>query len=226
MPGLGRYIKINKLMSQSSMSDRINERTLSLIAGGSYWIIFFTAIFANFLVIEPLKNDASAIGDINPILVRSAILCFLITVTFDVIVAWALYKLFRGNSLSSLSTLFRMMHATLMGAAIFTLPSLIGLDDVGEAAKQVNKFNTIWLIGLFFFGIHIIILGKILNKPKAISIFLICAGSMYIADTIAYFMLPSYDAHKSIFLILVAIPSILGEMSFSIWLLIKGGRES
>jgi len=43
-------------------------------------------------------------------------------------------------------------------------------------------------------------------------------------DTIAHIVLPNYEAYTSIFLALVAIPSILGEMSFSIWLLIKGGK--
>ena len=34
------------------MNEKINERTLSLIAGGSYWVIFFAAIFANFLFLN------------------------------------------------------------------------------------------------------------------------------------------------------------------------------
>ena len=45
------------------------------------------------------------------------------------------------------------------------------------------------------------------------------------ADTAAHFLLPNYDAYSSIFLALVAIPSIAGELSFSIWLLVKGGTE-
>jgi hypothetical protein len=44
-------------------------------------------------------------------------------------------------------------------------------------------------------------------------------------DTAAHFVLPNYETYESIFLALVAIPSILGEMSFAIWLLIKGGKQ-
>ena len=47
---------------------------------------------------------------------------------------------------------------------------------------------------------------------------------MYMVDTAAHFVLPNYEAHASVFLALVAIPSIVGEMAFSIWLLIKGGK--
>ncbi|MCG6908653.1 MAG: DUF4386 domain-containing protein [Deltaproteobacteria bacterium] len=43
-------------------------------------------------------------------------------------------------------------------------------------------------------------------------------------DTAAHFSFPEYEAYASIFLVLVAIPSIFGEMSFAIWLLIKGGK--
>jgi len=44
-------------------------------------------------------------------------------------------------------------------------------------------------------------------------------------DTAAHFVLPNYASHADIFLMMVAIPSVLGEMSFSIWLLIKGGKQ-
>jgi hypothetical protein len=204
----------------------MNPRTLALIAGISYLIIFFAAIFANFLVIESLlKDPLNAIQD-SPLLVRSGILAFLITVVFDVVVAWALYELFKEHALSGLSTLFRMMHAAIMGVAIFALPMALVATGSEEILKQIDIFNTIWLIGLFFFGIHLILLGNIIGRPKIIAVLLALAGIMYMIDTAAHFMLPNYEDYASMFLALVAIPSILGEMSFSVWLLVKGGRNS
>ena len=47
---------------------------------------------------------------------------------------------------------------------------------------------------------------------------------MYIVDTVANFLISNYSDYASVFLILIAIPSIIGEMSFALWLLIKGGR--
>jgi len=207
------------------MNNSINSRMLSLIAGGSYWIIFFAAVFANYFVIESMKNDPINTIQLNHILVRAGILAFLITVVFDVVVAWALYELFNENSLSILSTLFRMMHASIMGVAIFALPAVLDLNVSEKILNQIDTFNTIWLIGLFFFGIHLIILGKIIGKPRIIVFFLIFAGIMYMVDTAAHFALPNYETYASVFLALVAIPSILGEMSFAIWLLIKGGKQ-
>ena len=203
----------------------MNSRSLSLITGVSYLIIFFAAIFANFFVLENILKSPLEMIQHNHIVVRFGILAFMITVVFDVVVAWALYELYKVHHLSGLSTLFRMLHAAIMGVAIFVLPLAL-TSTTGEAIlKQVDIFNTIWLIGLFFFGIHLILLGKIIRTPKIIALFLIIAGVMYMVDTSAHFLLPNYDAYSSWFLALVAIPSIVGEMSFAIWLLAKGGKS-
>jgi hypothetical protein len=36
-------------------------------------------------------------------------------------------------------------------------------------------------------------------------------------------MMPDYERYSSLFLALVAIPSIVGEMSLAVWLLARGG---
>lgn len=199
----------------------MNSRTLSKIAGFSYLIIFIAAIFANFFVLESiLKNPLETIQQ-ETMTVRFGIVAFLITVVFDVVVAWALFELYKTHPLSRLSTYFRLMHAAIMGVAIFALPMALTLKTGQEILNQIEIFNTIWLIGLFFFGIHLILLGKIIVKPKFIALFLILAGIMYMVDTSAHFLLPNYKEYSSVFLALVAIPSIIAEMSFAIWLLIK-----
>lgn len=203
----------------------MKPRTLAITAGISYLIIFFAAIFANFFVLESLSNDPLVTIQQNHMIVRFGIVAFIITVVFDVVVAWALYELYKKHPLSGLSTLFRMMHAAIMGVAIFALPLTLVLSTNQEILNQVDIFNIIWLIGLFFFGIHLILLGRIIGKPKLIALFLGIAGIMYMVDTGAHFLLPNYEAVSSIFLALVAIPSIVGEMSFSIRLLVKGGKE-
>lgn len=207
------------------MSTSIAPRTYAVITGVSYLIIFFAAIFANFFVIESLISDPLTAVQQDHFYVRAGIMAFLITVIFDVVVAWALYELYRNNTLSVLSTLFRMMHAAIMGVAIFSLPAVLTLNTSEEILKQVDEFNTIWLIGLFFFGVHLILLANIIGKPKLIAFFLLFAGIMYMVDTAAHFVIPTYDNYANTFLLLVAIPSILGEMSLAIWLLIKGGRK-
>jgi hypothetical protein len=204
---------------------KMKKRRLSVIAGTSYLIIFFAAIFANFFVLESILKDPLPTIQDHHMMVRFGILAFLITVVFDVVVAWALLELYKEHVLSSLSTLFRMMHAAIMGVAVFALVLALSSASSQEILKQADIFNIIWLIGLFFFGVHLILLGRIIGKPKIIGIFLLLAGVMYMVDTGAHFVLPDYEAYAPVFLALVAVPSIVGEMSFSIWLLIKGGKE-
>ncbi|KAB2881310.1 DUF4386 domain-containing protein [bacterium] len=203
----------------------MQPRKLSIIAGISYLIIFFAAIFANFFVLESILQDPIGAIQQNHMMVRIGILAFILTVVFDVVVAWALYELYKEHSLSNLSTFFRMMHAAIMGVAIFALPAALKSTTSHEILRQVDTFNIVWLIGLFFFGIHLILLGKIIGKPRIIAFFLIIAGIMYMIDTSAHFLLPDYEVYSSIFLALVAIPSIVGEMSFTIWLLAINGKE-
>ena len=203
----------------------MNKRKLALIAGSSYLVIFFAAIFANFFVLESIQNDPLATIRDHHMMVRFGILAFLITVVFDVVVAWALQELFKEHELSKLSTLFRMMHAAIMGVAVFSLVVSLSSTSGQEILRQADIFNIIWLIGLFFFGIHLILLGRILSRPGFVRIFLFLAGIMYMVDTGAHFLLPEYDNYATIFLAMVAIPSIFGEMALSVWLLIKGGKD-
>ena len=207
------------------MTKTFNPRTLSLIAGSGYWVIFFAAIFANFFVLESIRDNPLETIQKSNAMVRVGILAFMLTVVFDVIVAWALYELYKRHPLSFLSTLFRMMHASIMGVAIFALPAVFNLDSNEEILEQIDIFSTTWLLGLFFFGVHIIILGFIINKPRVIMFFLILAGTMYMVDTAAHFTLSRYEEYASILLVLVLIPSILGEMSLAIWLLVNGGKK-
>ncbi|WP_167618061.1 DUF4386 domain-containing protein [Maribellus sediminis] len=203
----------------------MNSRKLSIITGVSYLIIFFAAIFANFMMLESLKQNPLETVLQQNMMVRLGIMAFLITALFDVVVAWGLFKLYRDHYLTQLSTWLRIMHAAIMGIAVFALVLTLNEDSGETIAYYVDVFNIIWLIGLFFFGGHLILLANILPKPKWIALFLALAGIMYMADTTAHFVLPNYDAVAGLFLALVAIPSIFGEMAFTVWLLVKGGRE-
>lgn len=202
----------------------MNTRQLSIVAGVSYLVIFFSAIYANFFVLEAILNDPVGTIETAGMHVRFGAVAFLIAAVFDTVVAWALYKLYESNPLSTLSTYFRVMHAAIMGLAVFALLETLSLSTADEILGQVAVFNNMWLIGLFFFGFHLILLGKIAKNIKIIPYLLIWAGVMYIIDTVAHFTLVNYDQYADVFLTLVAVPSILGEMLFSLWLLFKNGK--
>lgn len=201
----------------------MNSRFLAKTAGVSYVVIFFAAIFANFFVLDALKADPLGTIQNSEITVRFGIVAFLITALFDVIVAWALFEMFKEHVFTRLSTYLRMTHAIIMGAAVFALPLALKATTADGVLHQVEAFNNMWLIGLFFFGAHLILLARIAPIPKWILVFMSIAGVMYMVDTVAHFLMPNYVDYTEILLALVAIPSILGEMAFAIWLLVKGG---
>lgn len=202
----------------------MDKRKLAIIAGSSYLIIFFAAIFANFFALEAMTQKPLETIQENDMMVRLGTMAFLITAIFDTIVAWAFYELYKKHPLNIPSTYFRLAHAIIMGIAVFALPIALTATSDQEVLKQVDIFNTIWLIGLFFFGVHLIFLSRIITKPKLISVMLILAGIMYIIDTSAHFMMPNYQNYADIFLAIVATPSILGEMSLALYLLFKSEK--
>lgn len=204
----------------------MSKETLYKIGGISYLGIFFSAIFANFFVLQGIKNNPLDMVVNNMMLVSFGAMAFLLAAVLDTIVAWVLNNLFIKHSLTTPSTYFRLVHAVIMGMAVFALVLLRGQTDAIAIMNQINIFETMWLIGLFFFGVHLMMLSNILKDtaPRWITFALFVAGVMYMLDTTAQFVLSNYKSYADIFLTLVAIPSILGEMSLSIWLLLKGRK--
>ncbi|MBL7473249.1 DUF4386 domain-containing protein [Robertkochia sediminum] len=199
-------------------------RDLAIIAGVSYLLIFFLAVFANFFVLESLRSSPLETVATASTTVRWGIIAFLLAAVFDVIVAWALKEMYKEHALTDLSTWFRVIHAVIMGVGVFALLPVLGSGTAEEILAQVETFNTIWLIGLFFFGVHLVLLGQILKKPVVIALFLILAGLAYIGDTLANFTMADYANYADVFLAMVAIPSVLGEVAFTLWLLVRGGK--
>jgi hypothetical protein len=85
----------------------------------------------------------------------------------------------------------------------------------------LNAFNDGWLIGLVFFGVHLLVLGYLVYKsgfiPKILGILLMLAPVGYLVDSFGNFLVPNYDANIAMF-------TFIGEALFMLWLLFKGGR--
>ena len=167
----------------------------------------------------------------------------LIMVIFDAVLTWAFYVLLKptNNSLSLLAAWFRLVNATIFGIALYNLFSVLqllsGADyltvfETGQLQAQVmlflNAFNDTWLIGLVFFGFHLFVLGYLIFKsgyiPRILGVLLIVASLAYLIDSFANFLLPNYTNYATIFLLVVVVPSVIAELSFTFWLLLKGGK--
>lgn len=227
----------------------ITPRGAALVAGVGYVVIFVLGIFANFFVrtglIDP-DNAAATFANItdSEFLFRAGVASFLIIFIADLVVAWALYVVFRAVSkeLSLLTAWFRLIYTVFLGvAAIFLFRVLeligdaahLGVWEQGQRESQVmlaaEAFNYTWLIGLAVFGVHLILIGYMMLvsgiAPKALGIVLAVAGTAYVVDTLGYALLSNYADYANVFLVIVAIPSVIGELAFTVWLLARGGKR-
>lgn len=219
---------------------------ISKIAGFGYLIIFISGIFANFFVLDSLivpEDAATTANNImeNLALFRIGILSFIIMVIFDVVLAWALYILLKpvDKDISLLSAWLRLVNSTIFGIALYNLFSVLQIlsgagyltiFETGQLQSQVmlflNAFNYTWLIGLVFFALHLFFLGYLIFRssyiPKILGVLLIVASLGYLTDSFANFLLPNYADYEEIFMLVVIVPGVIGELSFTFWLLLKG----
>lgn len=227
----------------------ISLREAARIAGYGYLAIFVLALFANFFVRERLIQPGDAVATAANILeseglFRAGLVAFLVVFALDIVIAWALYVVFRtvNRDLSMLTAWFRLVYTTLLGVGVVSLFTALGLLSgtdylasfpAGQldahVALSLEAFNDAWLIGLACFGVHLALLGSLGLRsgfvPRALALLLMVAGAAYVADTLAHALLANYADLEEVFLVIVAVPSLVGELWFALWLLLRGGRE-
>lgn len=229
--------------SGESHSAGFPRRRAARIAGISYLAMFLLAIFANFVVREGLIEPGNAAGTVANIresigLFRLGLAAFLAIFVLDVVIAWALHVVFRevNREVSLATAWFRLTYAALLGVALvsmFQVLQILGGESLGFLTPtQVNtqtmielaSFESTWLIGLVAFGIHLALLGVLVVRSalvtKALGYVLIFAGLAYVLDTLAHGMLADYEAVAGVFLLAVAVPSMIGEGWLGLWLLV------
>jgi hypothetical protein len=83
-----------------------------------------------------------------------------------------------------------------------------------------------YAVGLVFFGFHCGILGYLVYKaeflPRVLGAMLAVAGAGYLFDGFARTLLAGYADFEPVLALVVFIPAFVGELSFCLWLLIKG----
>ena len=129
-------------------------------------------------------------------------LAWLLIVVLDVVIAWALYRVFRPVSpaVSMLAAVFRFAYAAVLLVAIGQLLRAVDVltagstlaasaDEVaGRALLELNAFQDLYDLGLFLFGIHLALLGYLSLRsdfiPKVVGALLVVAGAGYAFDTV------------------------------------------
>lgn len=225
-----------------------SQRYAAIVAGFGYLLIIALGVFAEFFVRGALvvpEDAATTVSNItaNALLFRFGISGYLIMAILDAVVGLALYVLLKpvNRNVSLLAAWFRLMHAIILGIALQNLFSVLHLISAADyltafTADQLSAqvmlfldtFNFTWLIGLVFFGLHCLVLGYLIIKsgfiPRILGILLIAAAFGYLIDSFAHFLLSDYTTYAMLFLLVVAVPAFLAEVSLCFWLLFKGAK--
>lgn len=212
----------------------------SKVTGVGLVLMAVLAGFANGVVLNRLvvENDAAKTAANlaeNDMLLRAGLVCLMIVLLLDVVVAWAMYTLFKPISLnlSLLAAWLRLLYTAIFGASLYHLAVIIELfnQDLFPPAELVlllmNSFNNGWLISLLFFALHLFILGYLIIRssgyvPKLIGYFLLLAAAACAVDSLAHFLLWNVADYKNILLVIVTACGAAGELSLALWLLVKG----
>jgi hypothetical protein len=162
-----------------------------------------------------------------------------IMVFSDVAIAIFLYVLLKSvnKTLALTAAAFRLTQATILGFNLLNYyAALLLLNGVGYAtvfkSDQLNALALFFLdmhrhgydLGLIFFGLSNIILGYLVVKsdyfPGILGYGLIAAAVVYLTGSFTLFLFPD---NVSLIEPIYIVP-LIAELSFCLWLLIKGVR--
>jgi hypothetical protein len=210
--------------------DNRSLRTASLIAGLALALMTALAAFGNFVAIQPLVTPGDAAKTAIDIshseaLFRWGIASLILVAVLDIIVAAALLRLFEpvNRSVSITAAWFRVAYAAVYLVAIIQLVVAFGLlGEPDQALRAIHTYDTIWLVGLIAFGVHLLLIGYLAYRSgfmaKVFGILLVIAGLGYIADGFVAVLVPGPSISIGQF-------TFVGEFALMLWLLIRGTRK-
>ena len=160
----------------------------------------------------------------------------------EVLLAGVLYPLLKpvSPSLSLAAAFARLGEAVIQAVNLLTsvlallLASGSGYLAAIDAAQRqalamafLESYDYVILIWGFFFGLHLFLLGYLVQKsgffPKLLGTLLLLAGVGYLLQSFGTFALPQFEAALSTVVLVLAIP---GEIAFTYWLLRHGVDEA
>jgi hypothetical protein len=220
----------------------MSPRTAALVSGVGMLLM---ALFSPFAFLTTYQNimvsgDATATAA-NIIAAGSrfniGITIFLLVAILDVVVAWALYELFKpvDRSFSLLAGWLRLAYAPVFALSLTNLVSAskwlgnadyqnaFEMDQLNAYAMQsVGAFRSGWDIGLAIFGLHLLVLGYLAIKsgflPSWLGVLLVVASIGYLVDSFGRLLWPEYSISLAQF-------TFVGEVLLIFWLIRRGVQD-
>jgi len=233
-------------MSSDLAMDRVGDpsslRMTARIAGFLYLVVILGGIFAQFFVRSRLIVPGDATTTVNNIMAsermfRIAFVADLVAATCYFLVGVALYAVLKPVNktiallfvlMVSISTAIQCTNLLNHFAALLLVSGADYLKVLGTAPLDalalffltMHKYG--YLIAQIFFGGWLFPLGFLVYKsgyfPKVMGVLLIIASLGYLIGSFVAFLLPGHEVIAYPGYVLAAV----GEISFCVWLLIKG----
>lgn len=228
------------------VKEKIDYNRLAIITGALYLIIVIGGVFAEAFVRSRLVDYGDSFVSAENIMKSQYLFRFgfsieLFVFICDAVVTVLIYQLLKpvDKQLTLFATAFRLVTVSILGANLLLnfLPILLLNNSNYLTAFNPDQLNTLSLfymkahgfgysIALAFFSIHCVLIGYIIAKstliPKFFGILLVIAGICYFTNSYTLFLFPEFNS--KLFPIIL-LPCLIAELSFSLWLLIKGVNE-
>jgi Domain of unknown function (DUF4386) len=201
-------------------------RQASTIAGVGLLFMSVLSVFGYLVAVKGLVVSGNAARTAANIashegLFRFGIVSLYLVAALDVVVAWALYRVFKpvNDALSKLAAWLRVAYAGVFVVAISQLVRVLGLH--AQALRRINTFTNIWDAGLVLFGLNLFVLAYLAHRsgyvPTWLGVLLAFAGFGYVFDTVVRVLVRGSSSDVS------AITG-MGEFVFALWLVTRGRR--
>jgi Domain of unknown function (DUF4386) len=216
-------------------------RNASVVAGVALLVMAALAGFGKFAALDGLVTEGDAAKTARDIIgseamFRLGIVSLILVVALDVVIAWALYRVFSpvNRNLSMLAAVLRLVYAGVFMVAIGELLRalrLLGNDDYlrvftadqlhAQALLGINAFTDLWYVGQFLFGLHLLVIGYLAWRsgyvPRWLGALLAIAGLGYAIDSVGATLSQTSWTPISSY-------TFLGEFLLAVWLVARGRR--
>jgi hypothetical protein len=191
----------------------LNDRRAAVLAGFGLLLMSVIAPFAILGVIDDVvARERAAEGGAFWLAVTGVVVIALL----DLLIAWALWRLFTpvDRRLAELAGGARAAYAVVYLVAIASLAT--------ASPSGVARYQDIWDLGLFLFGVHLVLVGVLCWRsgvvPRFIGALVVLAGVAYAVDSVGVLVSDSYDSDLASFL-------FVGEVALMLWLIWWGVRR-
>lgn len=216
---------------------------MARVAGVLYLIAIIAGIFAEIFVRGTLIVSGDAAASARNILAseplfRLGFAADLVSVAAYIGVTAILYELLKpvSRTLALLGAFFGLAGSAIMaGNMINHLAPLFLLGDAGyliafepdqlQALARVSlRLHSLgYNIAIVFFGLHLLFLGWLIFRssflPRILGVLLAIAALSFLTNNFAIFLAPALAAQIPPY---VMLPSLIGEGSFALWLMLVG----